>query len=118
MVSKASFAKMTLFLILSLVALSLGRRVWKNLESARRIEGLGRELEAAKEKNKRLKAEFAEKEGLEFVEKEAREKLGMVREGEKVLILPKKEEEKEEASALGYSRKIPYWREWVGVFGW
>lgn len=110
-------AKIFLALILFLSALSFGRKIWKNLERARRIGNLREEFEAAKEKNRKLEEALEEVGSLEFVEKEAREKLGMVRVGEKVLILPKKEGEKEETVVLGSSRKISYFREWVRVFG-
>ena len=75
------------------------------------------ELRAAKGKNEGLKAELSEKEGLGFVEREARGKLGMARVGEKVLILPKKGGEGEGTTVLGSSRKASYFREWARVFG-
>lgn len=117
MVSRITFVKLFLALILVLSALSLGRKIWKNLEGARRIESLRKELEVAKEKNRRLGEELSEKESLEFVEKEAREKLGMVREGEKVLILPKKDERGKETATFGSSRETSHFREWGRVFG-
>ena len=101
-----------------LVVFSLGRRVWKNLEGVRRIAALKKEISCLIEENKRLKRELERRESLEFVEREAREKLGMVREGEKMVVLPRGEGKEGGAPAFGPSRKVSYWREWARVFGW
>lgn len=113
-VKKFSFAALSI-----LVAISLGRRVWKNLEGMRRVSFLKNDISYLVIENERLKENLSERMSLEFVEKEAREKLGMVKEGEKVVILSEEDGGgEEERAVLGFSRKVSYWREWAGVFGW
>ena len=115
------FAKKTFFVVsLVLVFSSLGRRVWKNLEGARRVSTLRESVSYLEGENKRLEGALSERAGLEFVEKEAREKLGMVKEGEKLVVLPDENEPgmEEGGTVLDSAREIQYWREWVRVFGW
>lgn len=108
--------KFILILILVLGALSLGRSIWRNLGGARRVERLREELAAAQRRNGSLNNELAEKEGLAFVEKEAREKLGMVKAGEKVVVIPKEEGMAGSVVVKNTAPRVYYWREWLRVF--
>jgi len=118
MSAKDLATKLLLPLVLLLIAISLGRGLWKNLESAHRVEILRRELASAQKENERLKSELSEKESLEFVEKTARESLGMVKEGEKVLILPRAGSGGKKERTFGSYGRAVCWREWLKVFGW
>lgn len=71
------------------------------------------ELENEKKENLKLKAQLTYVKSEEFIETEARDKLFMVKEGEKGVIVPsdllikKKEKDLEE---------IPAWKQWVNLF--
>ena len=114
-----SFAKKIFLVVaLALAVFSLGRRIWKNLEGARRVSTLKDDVRYLEGENKRLKDALSERTGLEFVEKEAREKLGMVKKGEKLVVLPNQESGGEEIAVADTLRGLPHWQEWLGVFGW
>lgn len=70
------------------------------------------ELSRQKQKNQKLKSELSYAQTPEFVEKEARDKLFMVKEDEKRVLLPKGEEE-----IVGQQKKnIPNWKQWFDLF--
>ena len=77
------------------------------------------ELKRTRAENERLKANLQEAQTPDFVERQAREKLGMVKEGETLVIMPNDnppagglmtngEEEKEE--------RMPNWKKWLNLF--
>lgn len=104
----------TLFVIFSVVRTTVG------------LLGKGDTLEEARKEIAALEKEQAELLGLrekvesdEFVEKEARNRLGLAKSGEKIVVLPPKEvlikfapaPEKEE-----FVEEFPIWKRWVGMF--
>ena len=80
------------------------------------------QLEAAKAENRRLQTKLEEVQTDEFVEKEAREKLGYGREGETVLILPKQDNAQGPVMPAGrqvlstQEPEIPNWRKWWKLY--
>jgi len=66
-----------------------------------------------KEKNQELRKTLEAVQGQEFIEKEAREKLGMGKEGEVVVILPKLKIKNEK---LKIKEEVPNWRKWYNLF--
>lgn len=75
------------------------------------------DLSRVKQENERLKQELSQAETPEFIERVAREKLGMVKEGETLVLLPKSQitnpndqtkEEKEES--------LSNWKKWWRLF--
>lgn len=116
MVFGSALGKFILILILVLGAFSLGRSIWRNLGGTHRVGRLREELAAAQRRNEGLKNDLAEKEGLAFVEKEAREKLGMVKAGEKVVVIPKEGGAVSSVGITNVTPRVYYWREWLRVF--
>ncbi len=81
--------------------------------------GRGKELAAEvagleKEKEE-LERERAFRETAEFVEREARDKLRMIREGEKILVLPDGQDEEEANSKeqIAKSEEKKNWQRWI-----
>lgn len=90
-----------------------------NISRLLRVQGMvGRDKEevaATKTENDALKQKLAEVQTPEFVEREAREKLGLGREGERVVILP--EEKQVESGELKVeSGKVGNWRLWRKLY--
>lgn len=77
------------------------------------VESRNQELEEAKAENARLKKQLVEVKSPGFVEKEARNKLGLVKPGEVVLVMP-------EAKGAGSSEKVVQvqtnWEQWWRLF--
>ena len=72
-----------------------------------------KELKAQKEVLER-KLEYAESE--EFVEKEAREKLNMAKEGEVVVVLPEGLELISQRLEVGKDEDLANWQKWLNLF--
>lgn len=95
-----------------------GRTVIKTLESRERLKLLKSEVESLRQEMLALEGEWEYKKSEEFLEKEARDKLSMVKEGEKIVILPEKfkvlgEQTQEEKKSQA---DIPAWKQWWDLF--
>lgn len=108
------------FIIIAISAVlivNLSRSIW---DLWRRRDILGEReavLNRSQEENKYLKDELEYAQSPEFIEQEARNRLGLGREGEQVVLLPKSQipstndqikEEKEET--------MPNWKKWWKLF--
>jgi cell division protein FtsB len=71
-------------------------------------------LSAEKQENQRLKSAFLYSQTQEFIEKEARDKLFMVKKGEQKVLIPKELEGGDENLAVG--ENLPNWRKWWNLF--
>lgn len=101
-----------LFLIVSLVQQTLS--LWRAEE---RIGIAQRKVEEAKQKNEELAGKLKYVQSEEFIEKEARDKLGMGKEGETIVVVPKDVIEKEvEKAQKEEPEKVPNWRLWKEAF--
>jgi cell division protein FtsB len=72
------------------------------------------ELDFQKQENQRLKSALSYSQTPEFIEKEARNKLFMVKEGEQKVLLSK--EEKERQNPPAGRENIPNWKQWMELF--
>ena len=98
---------------LSVMAVRTGQNVWRLWKAGDRVSEARSVLAEAEVENKKLKARLEEVQSPEFVEKEAREKLGYGREGEVILMLPKQNEESSFAKA---TEDKPNWRKWWDLY--
>lgn len=70
------------------------------------------ELEYSKRENQILKQKLSQTESKDFVEKQAREKLLLVKQGESEVILPKVEKK-----TIQQPQKVQeHWRQWLELF--
>jgi len=113
---RLSVGRVLVLLLGSLALISLGRSIWGDLEGARRVGKLEEITSQLAEENKTLERELQRRQSLEFVEEEAR-RLGMVKEGERVLILPGDGGVDEGHEQDDIAESVLHWREWVRVFG-
>lgn len=84
--------------------------IWQKKDFVAQAE---KELEQQKEKNKKLKSELSFVQTPEFIEKEARDKLLMVKKGEQKVLIPKNIDEKEHESK---KEREPNWKKWWNLF--
>lgn len=82
--------------------------------SGDRLKDVKRELTLAEARNEELKRRLAEVKSPEFVEREAREKLGYGKEGEVIVILP--EQTKSESSFAKATADKPNWQKWWDLY--
>jgi len=86
--------KKILFLFLFVFTLwlifSVGRQVYSLFQAGKRISLAEQKILLLEKERKRLREELAKRDTKEFIEKEARDKLGLAKEGETIAILPKK----------------------------
>ena len=102
-----------LVLIIGIILIiELSRSVMDLLDKGKIIEQTQKRLERAKAKNKELKKRLAEVQSLAFIEKQAREKLNLAREGEVVVILPKITPEPE----IEEAKELANWQKWLKLF--
>ncbi len=108
-----------LIIIFSLyLIVSLSREIFDLVQKEKIIGKEQLKLEQLKVETQVFKEQLDYVQSGEFVEKEAREKLGMTREGETVVILPEDFEEMVEQSQGAVDpAEIPNWKQWLGLFG-
>lgn len=97
---------------------SLSREIIELIQKEQVIEQEQLKLEELMVETQLLKEELNYVQSEEFVEKEARGKLGLSKEGETIVVLPENFEEMVESSRKGIGvEKIPNWRKWLRIFG-
>ena len=106
------------FFVLTL-SFSLARNVLRINKAKMRIHEAQESVNKLGEENKELEAKLEIVEGDEFVEKQMRDKLGLAKEGEVVVILP--EDEILKKFAPNYESEMetlpePNWKKWIRLF--
>lgn len=99
------------------IVINLSRSIW-DLWRRRDVLGERQEvLRRAEEENKRLQSELEYAQSPEFIEQEARNRLGLGREGETVILMPNDKlqmtNEKTEDKTVG---TLPNWKKWWRLF--
>lgn len=97
-----------------MVAIQMSLNIWKVYRSGRRISEAQKQLDEARKQQSQLQKDLTVVQSPEFIEKEAREKLGMGRPGEVVLILPKFPSAKYEAQSA--KEKLATWQQWWKLY--
>lgn len=108
-----------LILLLGLyLIVSFSRDLWVLTKKENEISQSQLKLEKLRWENEKLRKELEYVHSEAFIEKEAREKLGLTREGETVLMLPENLKE-----WLGISQpqisgdgNLPNWKRWLKIF--
>lgn len=98
-----------------LMAIQMSLNIWRVYRSGRRLEQARKQLDEAQRQQEELRKNLVYVQSPEFIEKEAREKLGMGRPGEVVLILPKFANKPSEISTPVLSSWQKWWRLYVGI---
>ncbi len=85
-----------------------------------KIEKEKEKIEKLKQENEELQKNLEIVKSEEFIEKQLRDKLGMAKEGEIVVILPDAEEVKKFAPRIDEEEEVlpdPNWKKWIHLFG-
>lgn len=100
----------TVSLILCLSAGSTIVHLWARRGVVRERE---QELQSLQKENRELEGSLKEMSGEGYVERVARDKLGMVREGETIVIMPDSQGAK---GPSGNNEALPNWEKWWRLF--
>lgn len=102
----------------AILVVNLSRSIW---DLWRRRDILGERqsvLKRLETENKRLQRELEYAQSPEFIEQEARNRLGLGREGEEVVLLPKHQDSglRTEDSGEKNKEELPNWKKWWRLF--
>lgn len=95
--------------------ISFSRSVWDLWEKQEAIETARDSVAKLTDENKKLKSRLEYVKSEEFMEKEAREKLNLVKPGETIVIIPQSVLEAATASAAP-TPVPPNWEQWMRLF--
>lgn len=114
-------AKKIVIVLVGIVAVaitwSLIGQIMTTLKSGDRLQEATERLHKLEVKNKELKRKLEEVKTPAFLEEQARDKLGLVREGETIVIIPQEKLDR----VLGVTKKVeevklPNWLGWLKLF--
>ena len=101
-----------------LVVVQLSRSIISMSGRGGRVSGLAAEIANLEKEKEKLEREKAFRETAEFVEREARDKLRMTREGERILVLPggQDEERAKSKEPRANNEEKTNWEKWLGFW--
>lgn len=104
-------------IVVLIIAYNLISQTMQALKSGERLTEAAVELQSLENKNKELKKNLEYINTQEFIEKQARDKLGLAKKGETVVIIP----DEKINQVLGASKnpkleRLPNWQGWLRLF--
>ena len=112
--------KLILIIIGGLISLILVyniiNQIISTLKSGDRLSLETEKLNQLEVQNKELKQKLSEVQTLEFLEKEARDKLGYVKEDETLVIIPDEKIDEILNPKKPEEEKLPNWQGWLKIF--
>ncbi len=111
------------FVVLVMIGISLGKETYRKRQIQKEIENLQSEIQKVRQENSDLSNLISYLSSQEFQEKEAREKLNLQKEDEKMIVLRKdaagqtdsKTDETKRNEVLPED-KTPNWKKWLELF--
>ncbi len=105
-------------LVLIFIVYNFGVRILTAFKAGDRLTAAASRLHTLEVKNKELKAQLEEVSSADYIEKQARDKLGLAKEGEILVVIP----EERIKQVLGLQKettqeeKLPNWLGWIRLF--
>jgi cell division protein FtsB len=112
---KRNFFLLLAVLITILFIVNSTKRILSLRGTSQKVEDAERKLESLKTENEDLKKEFEYKKSSRFTEGEIRNKLGLAKEGETIVVVPKEEDERQMTNDEN-REEIPNWEKWRDLF--
>jgi len=97
-----------------ILAVNSAKRIHSFAQTSQKVQEAEDRLEKLRKENEALKNELKYKESNEFAEKEIRDKLGLVKEGEVIVVLPGESNDKTQESSDKSTK--PNWQKWRDLF--
>lgn len=102
-----------------LLILSLVRSITRIVGSNEKVREASQHVSELQAENKNLSEELSTLQSVQFIEREARDKLGLAKKGEIVVVLPDEDKLRELAPKFSgkiYSLPDPNWKLWLRLF--
>lgn len=106
------------FLII-ILAFSVVRNIKRAASIRSAVDAEQAKVDKIKEENAKLEAEIAETQSQTFIEQQVRDKLGLVKEGEAIVVLPDEETLRKLAPRISEEADTlpdPNWKRWLKLF--
>ena len=97
-----------------ILAVNSAKRIHSFSQTSQKVQEADDRLKELRKENEALKNELKYKESNEFAEKEIRDKLGLVKEGEAIVVVPHESGSQPQESS-GQDTK-PNWQKWYRLF--
>ncbi len=95
------------------IAVRQAVNIWQLWKSGEQVRIAQNQVSQAEEENSQLRDRLAQVDNPEFIEKEARDKLGFAREGETILVLPPANQMNQPTAT---SDNRPSWKQWWDLY--
>lgn len=106
-----------MILVSAILVVNLSRSIWDGWRRRDILTEREAALQRLTEENKRLQAELEYAQSPAFIEREARNRLGLGREGEAVVLLPNdKLQTANESTGEKTHENLPNWKKWWTLF--
>lgn len=108
-----------LFGFIILILISITKNIGKVFAIRAEVAKQKAKVAKIEAENLRIQMEISKAQSPEFIERQVRDKLGLVKEGETVVVLPEIEEVKKLAPKLDLEEDYlpdPNWRKWLKLF--
>jgi cell division protein FtsB len=108
-----------LAILIILLMISIGKNYVKLQKAGAIINEARNEVHKEEEEQTSLEMQLKEAESQEFIEKQLRDKLGMAKEGEIVIVLPEADSIKSLAPKRNFEEELPReanWKKWQKLF--
>jgi cell division protein FtsB len=115
----SGYSKYLFLAVVVLLFISLVRNIIKSVQVGNRIKAEKTKLEDLKKEKNELERKLAETQSAEYLEKQLRNKLGLAKEGEIILVLPDEETLKKMAPENIEPEEVlpdPTWKKWLKLF--
>jgi len=119
---KLKLGKYSRYLLLGIAALfftSLIRNVFKITAASKKIDQAGGRVEKLNNENEELKRQLAQTQSEAFIETQFRDRLGLSKEGEIIVVLPDEDTLRKIAPLVPEEEETlpdPPWRKWLKLF--
>lgn len=114
-----AYSNYLLIFVLVLLTASFIRNIVKVSRAEKKIEEAQERVEKLKEENQELSQKLESVKSQEYIEKQLRDKLGLAKEEETVVVLPDDEVLRKLAPKLEEEEDVlpdPNWKKWVKLF--
>ena len=118
-INLGKYSKYLGLLLLIGLSTSLVRSYQKAAKTKALVEREKKKIEELKSQNEKLEEDLARVKSEEFIEKQLRDRLGLAKAGEIILVLPDAETLKKLAPKVGEEVETlpdPPWKKWVDLF--
>lgn len=110
---KSRFSNLIILIVGLFLIVNLSRSIWQLYKAGDQIKEAEDNATQMQAENNELKKKFSTVQSPAYLEKIAREKLGLAKEGEMVVILPPVEPE---ATKSGNQTNLQNWQKWWKLF--